>query len=74
MKEEGMPGVGPTPFKTSMSSAKNGHSIKAHMASAGRGGEGRIGRGDSVKTAGEDVSHPDSHGAFESLGVSGGGD
>lgn len=66
---EGMHGRGSTPFKLSQSSAPKGHSIEAHMSDTGRGGSGILGKGDSFKGHAPDIAHPDTHAAFESLGV-----
>lgn len=66
---EGEAGRGPTPYLKSHSSKPNGHSIEAHMATAGRGGSGFLGKGDSFKGAAADVEHPQTHAEFENLGV-----
>ena len=63
---EGEHGRGPSPYSTS-------HSIKpasmeSHSATSGRGGTGRIGKGDSFKARTTDVEHPGTHGEFEALG------
>ena len=47
--------------------------LAPHLATAGRGGSGIIGKGDSFKGHAEDLEHPQSHGAeFEQLGQGGG--
>jgi hypothetical protein len=66
---EGTHGRGPTPYTKGMSPKPNGHGSAPHMATAGRGGDGQIGKGDGFKSRTSDIAHPDSHGAFESLGV-----
>lgn len=64
---EGQNGRGPTPYRKS-------HSVKpasmaAHSATSGRGGPGVFGGADGNKGARSDISHPDSHAAFEQLGA-----
>jgi hypothetical protein len=68
---EGTHGRGPTPYMRNEHSSKpSGHSLAAHSAESGRGGSGRIGKGDDFKGHSEDVEHPQSHSAFEALGTS----
>lgn len=67
--EEGEHGRGSTPYLKSHSPKPGGHSIEAHMSDTGRGGSGIIGKGDSFKGMAQDIQQPQSHGAFESLGV-----
>lgn len=64
---EGTFGRGPTPYKKSHSAAPA--SLKAHDATSGRGGGGVIGKADDHKGYSEDIAHPESHSAFERLGV-----
>ena len=66
---EGEAGRGPTPYKRSHSPKPNGHSLEAHMATAGRGGSGIIGGADGNKGTKADLEHPQSHGDFEALGT-----
>lgn len=66
---EGQMGRGPTPYKKSHSPKPNGHSMEAHLATSGRGDSGIIGGADGNKGPKEDLQHPQSHGAFESLGT-----
>jgi hypothetical protein len=63
---EGEHGRGPSPYRTSHSAAPG--TLAQHAATAGRGGSGRIGKGDGFKTRSEDVEHPVSHSEFEELG------
>lgn len=67
--EEGEHGRGPTPYKRSHSAKPNGHSMAAHAATAGRGGSGIFGGGDSFKGHKQDLEHPQSHADFEALGT-----
>ena len=66
---EGTHGRGPTPYMKSHSPKPNGHGAAPHMATAGRGGDGIIGKGDGFKSRSGDIEHPQSHGEFEALGV-----
>lgn len=66
---EGTHGRGPTPYKRSHSAKPGGHSIDAHLATAGRGGAGIIGGADGFKGHKSDIEHPQSHADFESLGT-----
>jgi len=68
----GTHGRGPTPYKKSHS--RKPASPGAHMGTAGRGGPGRLGGGDQVKGNREDLSHPETHAAFEGLGADGDGE
>ena len=68
---EGEHGRGPSPYKLSHSAKPNGHDHVKHWATSGRGGTGRIGKGDGFKARTEDVAHPKSHAEFEALGVDG---
>lgn len=63
---EGQHGRGPSPYRSSHSVAPG--SLSQHAATSGRGGSGRIGKGDGFKTRSEDVAHPADHAAFENLG------
>jgi hypothetical protein len=65
--EEGEHGRGPTPYRKSHSAKPA--SLASHAATAGRGGRGVIGGADGNKGTRSDISHPDSHAAFEQLGV-----
>jgi hypothetical protein len=60
-------GRGSTPYMKSHSAKPA--SLASHGATAGRGGSGVIGRGDDFKSHAPDLEHPDSHAAFERLGV-----
>lgn len=62
MKHDG----GSTPYEKSHSAKPA--SLKSHKATAGRGSPGVSGKGDQHKSMSPDMSHPDSHAAFESLG------
>lgn len=64
---EGEAGRGPTPYKKSHSAKPA--SLASHAATAGRGGVGVMGGADGNKGMKSDVSHPDSHAAFEQLGA-----
>src|ERR1700737_3551819 len=65
---EGDYGRGPTPYKLSHSGAhKNGQPLSVHEATAGRGGGGRIGKGDMHKNHSQDIEHPRSHAGFKAL-------
>jgi hypothetical protein len=64
---EGSHGIGSTPYMKSHSAAPA--SLKSHDATSGRGGGGVIGKADDFKGHAKDLEHPDSHEAFERLGV-----
>lgn len=67
---EGEHGRGSTPYMRGEHSSKaGGHSLEAHAATSGRGGPGRIGKGDDFKGHSEDIEHPQSHSDFEALGT-----
>lgn len=67
---EGTHGRGPTPYTKAHSGGNHdGHALEHHTATAGRGGDGKIGKGDGFKARSQDVEHPQSHAEFESLGV-----
>lgn len=66
MSEKWDDGHGPNPYKKS-------HSVKpasmaSHAANSGRGGKGVFGGADGNKGPRSDISHPESHAAFEELG------
>lgn len=65
-QSNGANGRGPTPYKKSQSASPA--SLARHSATSGRGARGVFGGADQNKTAGADVSHPDSHAEFERLG------
>jgi hypothetical protein len=67
---EGTFGRGPTPYLKSKHGGVEGK-IAPHLATAGRGGSGIIGKGDSFKGHSEDLEHPQSHSEFEQLGQGG---
>jgi hypothetical protein len=63
---EGQHGRGPSPYRMGHSAAPG--TLRQHAATSGRGGTGRIGKGDGFKTRSEDIEHPTSHSEFEELG------
>lgn len=63
---EGEHGRGPSPYHKGHSAEPG--TLEEHAATAGRGGTGRIGKGDGFKTRTGDVEHPVSHSEFEELG------
>ena len=67
---DGEHGRGSTPYLKSKHGGTEG-SIAKHAATAGRGGSGIIGKGDSFKGHSEDIEHPQSHREFEQLGQGG---
>lgn len=67
---DGEAGRGSTPYLKSKHGGMEGGLAK-HAATAGRGGSGIIGKGDSFKGHAEDLEHPQSHAEFESLGQGG---
>lgn len=66
---EGEYGRGPTPYKRSHSPKAGGHSLEAHIGTAGRGDGGFTGGSEQNKGHVEDLRHPQSHGEFEALGT-----
>jgi hypothetical protein len=67
--EDGEHGRGSTPYKLSHSEKRNGFPTSDFAATSGRGGIGRIGKGDGFKAHAEDIAHPRSHAEFEALGT-----
>ena len=57
--------TGSTPYAKSMSKAPAATTVTKHI---GRGGPGRFGGADQNKGMTNEVSHPQSHEAFEELG------
>ena len=68
--EDGEYGRGSTPYNRAKHSPHpGGHPLSAHVATAGRGGSGIIGRADDFKGHSSDLEHPASHAEFEALGT-----
>ena len=67
--ETGTHGRGPTPFQMHHTKKPGGHSLAAHAATSGRGGDGVFGKPGQFKGAAGDVVHPQSHADFEGLGA-----
>jgi hypothetical protein len=65
---DGEYGRGSTPYLKGKHGGKQG-TLAQHEATAGRGGSGIIGGGDSFKGHKEDIEHPASHADFEELGT-----